>query len=168
MANRLRPGRTRRACSRVKWVTVSNVKPKKDRASDLVSAALRHVDDAEGLLSSSPDQSWHLAGFGPECARKACLRVQTFDKMLGHELAEMSERVLDVALVVDPNATRYAVRELTRRYPTLSRWRVESRYERTGTRSAEDAQSLVRESAQLTHELAAALWMDGRAKVLQP
>lgn len=37
----------------------------------LISAALRHVRDAEQLLTSSPDQAWHLADFGPECIRKS-------------------------------------------------------------------------------------------------
>jgi len=55
----------------------------------LVSAALRHVDDAQALLAVSPVQAFHLAGFGPECARKAALTVPgasqgTMDKAIGH------------------------------------------------------------------------------------
>lgn len=122
---------------------MSSIQPKSHRPNDLVAAAIRHVADAEELLTSSPDQSWHLAGFGPECARKACLREETFDKMLGHELAELSDRVVQLALVVDPSATRYAVQGLTQRFPALSSWHVESRYERTGTRTIADARGLV-------------------------
>lgn len=45
-----------------------------DRALDLLSAALRHVRDAETLATSaddarSLDQAFHLAGYGPECER---------------------------------------------------------------------------------------------------
>ena len=39
--------------------------------ADLVSAALRHARDAEWLAHRSPDQAYHLAGYAPECARKA-------------------------------------------------------------------------------------------------
>lgn len=39
----------------------------------LVSAALRHINDARTLLATSPVQAAYLAGYGPECARKAAL-----------------------------------------------------------------------------------------------
>jgi hypothetical protein len=129
---------------------------------ELASAAMRHVRDAEDLLSSSPDQSWHLAGFGPECVRKACLEQSWLDRALGHDLAEVSDRVLEVALALDALAARYDIRHFSGRYPELRRWRVESRYEPTGTHTAAAARELVNEAAALTYALAAELWMDGR------
>ena len=65
--------------------------PLDKHAVDLLSAALRHVRDAEHLATPnhsghSPDQAYHLAGFGPECARKATLYHRLFDKPLGHTL----------------------------------------------------------------------------------
>ena len=139
--------------------------PEQDRASDLLSAALRHVSDAEHLLATSPDQSWHLAGFGPECARKACLGDDWWDKALGHELTDFVEPVLELALALDVRAARYGVAGFTARYPSLAEWRPDARYEKTGTRKAEDAKPLVEAAAQLTCRLAAELWMDGRVVV---
>jgi hypothetical protein len=54
--------------------------PLDKHAVDLLSAALRHVRDAEHLATPnhsgySPDQAHHLAGFGPECAQKATLQA---------------------------------------------------------------------------------------------
>jgi hypothetical protein len=132
-----------------------------DRATDLISAALRHVRDAEGLLKTSPDQSWHLAGFGPECARKACLQIEWLDKVMGHDLTNLSDEILEVALALDTRAGQYEVRDLAARFPELKSWRVESRYERTGTRSHAKARVLVKQAAALTYEIAAELWMDG-------
>jgi hypothetical protein len=132
-----------------------------DRATDLISAALRHVRDADDLLRASPDQSWHLAGFGPECARKACLQEKWLDHALGHDLAEWSDEVLDLALALDTQAGRYEVRDLASRFPVLASWRVKSRYDRTGTRTEPQARALVEQAADLTYELAAELWMDG-------
>jgi hypothetical protein len=132
-----------------------------DRATDLVSAALRHVRDADGLLKTSPDQSWHLAGFGPECVRKACLERGWLDRVLGHDLAKWSDEVLEVALALDAQAGRYEVRDLASRFPKLTCWAVGSRYDRTGTRTESEAQELVEQAAELTYELAADLWMDG-------
>lgn len=120
---------------------------------------MRHVSDAAFLLDASPDQSWHLAGFGPECARKACLSESWLHKILGHDL---DDEVLDMAFALDVQATRYEVRELARQYPMIQRWSVESRYEQTGTRSDVDARHLVNQAETLTYLVASDLWLDGR------
>lgn len=135
------------------------------RSTDLVSAALRHVEDAESLLANSPDQGWHLAGFGPECARKACLAEDWLDKLLGHDLAAVSDEILDLALALDVTAARYALRGLARNRPTLARWSVESRYDPTGTHGHDEAEELVKDAADVTRALAADLWMDGRVRI---
>jgi hypothetical protein len=136
--------------------------PGSDRSSDLISAALRHVRDADDFLRTSPDQSWHLAGFGPECARKACLEQTWLDRVLGHDLSEVSDGVVEVALALDVQAARYEVRDFANRFPRLKLWSVETRYDRTGTHSETEARALVEEAAALTYALTADLWMDGR------
>jgi hypothetical protein len=136
-----------------------------DRASALLSAALRHVMDAERLLATSPDQSWHLAGFGPECARKACLRDGWLDRALGHELTAPGDAVLEVALALDVGASRYRMTGLGSRTTQLPAWRPDCRYERTGTKTSGQARSIVEEAADVVDEVACDLWMDGRVQV---
>src|SRR5215212_4601191 len=94
--------------------------------SDLLSAAIRHLRDAEFLASvaapdRSLDQAFHLAGFAPECARKAALPRSTFDKAIGHGTTDASELSLEWALAHDPRARRYRI-DLVKwaaRYPAL-------------------------------------------------
>jgi hypothetical protein len=133
-----------------------------DRAGTLVCAGLRHVLDAERLLSDSPDQSWHLAGFGPECVRKACLGQKLLDRILGHDLAALSDQILSWAFALDLHAWRYRIDGLAEHYPSLADWKPSSRYERTGMRTLDNAERLVREAATITYDLSTALWMDGR------
>lgn len=135
--------------------------------SNLVSAALRHVRDAEFLLDQthgrvSPDQAFHLAGFGPECARKATLTVDWFDKAIGHRMDEKIEDLLTTALALDPVAARYDTHSWSERHPALAGWTEQSRYDRTGTRSQATAEALVSEARQIVDGLTLALWMDGR------
>ena len=73
----------------------------------LLSAALRHTRDARALLASSPDQAWHLAGFGPECARKAALSERWADHAMSHQLGAPAEGVLEMAIAMDAHAVRY-------------------------------------------------------------
>lgn len=135
------------------------------RAIGLVSAALRHARDAERLLepgdAASPDQAFHLAGFGPECARKAALSARWFDQALGHDFGEAGERVLDLVAALDPIAHRYAVDDYPSRFPALAKWNVSCRYHRTGEHAAE-APFLVAEARECVDEIVLALWMDGR------
>lgn len=125
-----------------------------------VSAALRHVRDAEALVVASPDQAWHLAGFGPECIRKACLRDRMFDKVLGHDWTPASEAMLDVAVNLDPQAARYRLAGWASTEPLLARWMPSHRYDRTGAHAG-DAASLVLACRRLVDRVYAELWMDG-------
>src|SRR5262245_44496192 len=82
------------------------------KAADLVSAALRHVRDAEHLLDAgadhaSPDQAYHLAGFGPECVRKATLSIRWLDLAISHGFDDLAESLVDFAVSIDPLAHRY-------------------------------------------------------------
>lgn len=139
----------------------TNPGPADDRRSVLLSAALRHVRDAEDLLPRSPDQAFHLAGFGPECARKATLASDWLDKVIGHGMDGSVEPLLELASSLDSEAARYQIRGWADRYPALARWTEQARYERTGTRSTLDSQRLVEEAREIVEELALALWMDG-------
>jgi hypothetical protein len=141
----------------------------KDEATDLLSAAIRHLRDAEHLadLNSacahrSLDQAYHLAGFGPECARKAMIAAPWMNKLLGHEIGEGAEPILVLAAMVEPKATSGDIRNWHQSYPTLAQWSPESRYEATGTRQTKTVESLLRECSLVVSEIVAALWADGR------
>lgn len=86
----------------------------KQRQLDFLSAALRHMRDAEHLLGpgehTSLDQAYHLSGFGPECARKATLSRGSLDKALGHLGEDGNDETLEIALVMDAGAARYRLR----------------------------------------------------------
>jgi hypothetical protein len=136
------------------------------RALAMLSAALRHVRDAEHLmagdpLTRSPDQAFHLAGFGPECARKATLPRSTYDQAIGHGVTHASELALQFALVTDPVARRYDILEWKDRYPELSRWHERARYDQTGTHPDGEARAIVAEAREIVDRLAFALWADG-------
>jgi hypothetical protein len=128
---------------------------------DFLSAAVRHRDDAERLLSQSPDQAFHLAGFAPECAQKAVLTGRWLDKAVGHLGDPVGEQAIEFALSAEPAAARYRLNLKGPGLPGLAAWRVDCRYERTGTRLGL-APSAVTEAGSLVDEIASALFMDGR------
>ena len=99
-----------------------------DASSDFASAALRHVRDAEHLVSpgahSSRDQAWHLAGFAHECVRKSYLAGGWIPKMLGHDFSSAGEQVVEIALALDPRAARFSVRGWAAQHPAITAWRA--------------------------------------------
>lgn len=131
----------------------------------LISAALRHVRDAERLASpgphTSPDQAYHLAGFGPECARKATLTGRWLDQAIGHGFGDGSDRILDMAAALDPRAARYNLAGFGAAYPALSGWDVGCRYEKTGARSSGDATVVCAEARAVVDSIVVSLWVDG-------
>jgi hypothetical protein len=136
------------------------------RALALLSAALRHVRDAEHLADAGPhqslDQAYHLAGFGPECARKSVLTKRTFDQAIGHGVQTASESALAFALAMDPAARRYAIEGWGARYPALGAWNERARYEKTGHRDAVSVANVVREAREVVDGIVLSLWADGR------
>ena len=99
------------------------------RRASFISAALRHTRDAEHLLASGPhrslDQAFHLAGFGPECARKACLSESWADKTIATRSSVMEERrpaqvILDRATPW-PDAWPDSWDELREEHPVVTR-----------------------------------------------
>lgn len=132
----------------------------------LASAALRHVRDAEHLLADgdhqSIDQAAHLAGFGPECIRKAALSQRWGDKLLGHAFDADGEDILDTLIALDPHAVRAGVADFPRRFPALAAWHIDRRYDRTGTADPTDTTTLVAEARAAVVATLTTLWLDGR------
>lgn len=134
--------------------------------TDLLSAALRHCRDAELLLRPGPDrsveQALHLAGFGPECVRKACIDDNVADQALGHAFQDASDTVLDFLLALDPAAARYELANHASELEKIrSRWRVECRYLKTGSANLSDVTELVQEGRRYVGHWMAELWCDG-------
>lgn len=132
-------------------------------ACDLSSAAWRHVRDARTLLASSPDGAFYLAGYGPEIARKATISTRWLDQVIGHlnSAGQTAKVAVDLALDSDPIAHRYAAFDLSI-HENLRQWETNARYQRTGTHSPHQAEAILREAAQITDELLAILWAEGR------
>jgi hypothetical protein len=109
----------------------------------------RHMEFHPEFLASdpqphrSPDQAFHLAGYGPECGRKATLSFRWLDKAIGHRFDASTERLLDLALNLDPVAYRYTPRDWRSRYGRLSEWNEQSRYEGRGTYPQPRVESLL-------------------------
>src|SRR5579872_5716847 len=136
--------------------------------NDFASAALRHIRDAEHMLTgganTSRDQAWHLAGFAHECARKACISEGWIPRLLGHDFSAANEQVVEVAISLDPRAGRLPLRAWATRFPAISSWRVEHRYDRTGAadRAADrDLDGLVRQGRAAVDACILALFLDG-------
>ena len=135
------------------------------RAAGLLSAALRHIRDAEHLADASHshaslDEAFHLAGFGPECARKATMSDGSLDKAIGHG-AGMRE-ALDAALALDVVAHRYGVSTTTDAFPALGKWTVDCRYAPTGSFPLPDVGAVLAEARVIVDAISLALWADGR------
>lgn len=135
-------------------------------ASAHISAALRHVRDAEHLLDcpdhTSPDQAYHLAGLGPECARKATIVDSWLDKVIGHGTTPWADEMVDFALAIDPVGRRYDIGDIHTRFPELAKWSIDARYDRTNTHTVREARSICREAREIIDSIVIALWADGR------
>jgi hypothetical protein len=134
----------------------------------LASAALRHVADAAELVAGSPVQAYHLAGFGPECVRKAALTYASrdeereLDKAVGHGFRKDAEIALALACTLDPLASRYALRDWKARASVLTEWSEQVRYEKSDHLGAGRARKLVKAATEMVEDIVVALWADGR------
>jgi hypothetical protein len=136
------------------------------KAQGFLSSALRHVRDAEHLLRAegplrSVDQAYYLAGYGPECARKAAIPARAYDQAIGHGVGTSSELALEFALSTNGTAHRYELTDWQRRYPALAQWRETARYDVGGTYQPPQVAELVSQARQVVDLLAYALWADG-------
>lgn len=150
-----------------------------DKSLELLSAAVRHVNDAAHLLDAvrlldgtvkrtSPDQAYYLAGYGPECARKAIFSLHWLDQSIGHDVNEASEELLDLLLSLDPLANRYDPSGFRSRFPALAGWKVDVRYAKTGFVSSTRARSFHGEAEGAVVSILALLWADGRIPKGEP
>jgi hypothetical protein len=134
----------------------------------LISAALRHVRDAEHLLvpglHRSVEQALHLAGFGPECIRKGCVDETIADQALGHDIVDATDSVVDVLLALDPAASRYGIDEAASRLSQRARhWSPGCRYMATVAPEplAGSVALVVHEARAFVDELVLEIWSDG-------
>ncbi len=135
----------------------------------LLSAALRHVRDAEHLLAPGPhrsvEQALHLAGFGPECAHKGCVDETITDHALGHDINDATDAVVEVLLALDPAASRYGIDEHATRLPNrVARWRPDCRYNATRApepHAVQVVEDVVREARSFVDDCVLAIWSDG-------
>lgn len=141
--------------------------PDLPRLQRLASAALRHIRDAEFLASGTPpislDQASHLLGFGPECARKACLHEAWADTAIGHAIGARGEEVVDFVAALDARAARYRVGAWRARFPELVGWSESCRYDATGTADTQP-EIVVRRLGAARHavdDVILSLWADG-------
>lgn len=125
---------------------------------DLLSAALRHQEDAERLLAPSPDQSWHLAGYVTECIRKAALTVKPFRVALSHEQGKHFDALFEIVAALDPRASRLRVSGWANPGTRLAEWSESHRYDATHEHAAAAA-DLVRETGTHFDRALAALWL---------
>ena len=143
-----------------------------DKTIALLSAALRHARDAELLVDvdkdyASLDQAYHLAGYAAECSRKAVLVDRSFDKAIGHGFDEISEKIVELAVSLDPLAQRYSPADWAERYSALASWNVSVRYDRTGTRNLPEVVLIVAQARESTDKVLMELWCDGRLPSLE-
>lgn len=138
-------------------------------AADHLSAALRHVRDAEHLLPppesddyASPDQAYHLAAFGPECARKAVIATDWLDKLLGHGHGTQLEPLLEFAAAIDHHAHHYARADSDITTSAFAAWNIDCRYKRSGTFDRTTTEPLVRAARRFVDDITLFLWADGR------
>jgi hypothetical protein len=124
----------------------------------LLSAAVRHQSDAETLLESSPDQSWHLAGYVTECIRKASLTKEAYRKALGHEQGRDFDALFELVSAMDPGALRLHISGWGNVGTRLHEWDARHRYE-VRNAHAKQARELVRETSGHHDRTLTALWL---------
>jgi hypothetical protein len=138
--------------------------------SDLASAALRHVRDAEHLANvgahRSLDQALHLAGFASECIRKGCFDDALADKALGHDIRDATDSVVAFLVTYDPDAARYGLGADAAELPERAeKWHPNVRYQRTGHAAssigATGVGAVVAEARRFVDERVLALFCDG-------
>jgi hypothetical protein len=124
----------------------------------LRSAAARHLADADGhFQNGNLEQAAHLAGFAPECARKAMLDHR-WHKRLGHR---MDGPVLELLASLEPRSVcetpldRDGERE-------LRAWTPEVRYAGSGTLRREAVAELVATAKRVAVHYLAQGWALGR------
>lgn len=144
-----------------------------DPQMSLVSAALRHIADAQTLLADSPVQAMYLAGYGPECIRKAALmrlpeeQEDQRNRAIGHRFDKPEETTLKLFCDSDTLASRYKLTDWKRQVNVLGDWKEDLRYGRSDSVPRARAQKLLESCERLTLHTLADLWADGRLEPLE-
>jgi hypothetical protein len=128
-----------------------------------LESALRHARDARALLETSHHQAFHLAGFAPECARKAVPGLAAFGKALGHDVAP-DDRLQELFTALDAQGHRYdwtVLLDWGTVYPALAKWNPQIRYEANSAVLRASADQLVGEAEAAAARVLATLWADG-------
>ncbi len=134
--------------------------------STCISAALKHLDDSDHLLSATRfDNAAYLSGYVVECGLKSLLLAPGMPaaKQLGHDLRLMAGNALHLAAALSPARKRYSIPSSRHMAALIQTWRADERYARKGTVDRNLAESRV----QAAHEAASALiyprLLDGKA-----
>ena len=131
-------------------------------ALDMLSAAFRHLECAQNLLATSPDEAWYLAGYVPECTRKAVISSGEFLKIIGHD---PGSRILNFVIAGDVEAHRAGVDQWSMS-ESWGKWSPEHRYDRTSEARKVTAATLVAEAENRLWNVVVSAWTDGRIREL--
>lgn len=138
-----------------------------DRPEDMIDAGLRHLGTATRCLEHADwEQVAHLAGFGPECLRKAAmLAPPAVNREFGHKLG--MHEMLDALSALRPHGLRLRADRLQTTWPALEDWDPQARYAADGTVSADQAKELHTDAAAAVRGLLFAMVLDERDDVLR-
>lgn len=108
----------------------------------------------------SPDQAWHLLGFGPECSLKAGLSAEWQGKAVGHAGA-LTHRLASWLLDLDPAAHRRTQAHVD--HDPMPGWSPNQRYEETGwlATTTHDLGAALVDATVLVERRLAVLWTAG-------
>lgn len=131
-----------------------------------LSAAKRHLDDADLLLSGShSDNAAYLSGYIIECAIKGLLRGETEipPNDYRHDLPMLSGDVLLLACFLAPMASRYELPQSAEVMELIREWGPHLRYTRTGHIDGTKATRWVGAAKAVFISITVKLELDGRS-----
>lgn len=137
---------------------------------DFVSAAARHLDDSEHLLSESRvDNAGYLAGYVVECSIKAVIMCGggPHPKQYGHDLALLGREALDLALLLSPSLRCYRPETIDEITQGSGDWQPSWRYAATGDLTQQKAQEIVESGKKAFEQLIIPIVLDGWKEVLK-
>jgi hypothetical protein len=115
----------------------------------------------------------YLAGYGPECIRKAALmRLPREDedqrnRAIGHRFGKPEELAFKLFCDGDMLASRYGLTGWKQQASALGDWKEDLRYSRSDSVTLRQATRLVEASEMLTLRTLTDLWADGRLEPLE-
>lgn len=131
-----------------------------------ISAAIKHLDDAELLLANARwDNAAYLAGYVAECALKSLLLVSPMPagKMLGHDVALMTDSASWLAFAIAPARRRYSLPTSPAFQELVRNWTPDDRYGRRGVISQTKAASRVQAAREVHLQILVGAILDGES-----